>query len=137
MIDLARVRELARTPKLVPVQPQAKESPNVPKLVKVKAIKVNVVFRQGELPAIDPNNPEFTVMLGEGEPGLRDGQARFTVPCKVSAKAARKLAGWQGGAVLQGRMTIEGNRLAIVDAGFAWIDPKPADPAPEGTGGTS
>lgn len=128
MIDIRRVRELARPANKS--QPR-KEKASMSRLIKAKSIKAAIVFRQGELPVIDPANPEFTVMLGEGEPGLRDGQVRFTVPCKVSPKAARKLAAWTGGAVLQGRLVIEGNKLVLADAGFQFIDPKPAESAPE------
>jgi hypothetical protein len=40
------------------------------------------------------------------------------------AKAARKLAAHAGGAVLQGRLIVEGGKLSLADAGFTWIEPK-------------
>jgi hypothetical protein len=87
------------------------------KRIDINAIKANIVFGQGQLPALDPNDPEFTLVLGSVE-----------VRGKVNAKAARKLAQHQGGAVLQGRLLAEGGKLVLLDAGFTWIDPKPAAP---------
>jgi hypothetical protein len=38
----------------------------------------------------------------------------------------RKPAQHTGGAVLQGRLIVEGgNRLTLAEAGFSWIDPRP------------
>jgi hypothetical protein len=55
----------------------------------------------------------------------------------VNAKAARKLAQHNGGAALQGRLIVEGGKLVLAEAGFTWIDPKPAAEATaEGGGGT-
>jgi hypothetical protein len=44
---------------------------------------------------------------------------------QVNPKAARKLAQHRGGAVLQGKLVVEGGKLDLIDAGFTWIDPKP------------
>jgi hypothetical protein len=76
--------------------------------------KLNVVFPEGSLPAIDPNKPEFTLVLGKLE-----------IRGKVSAKSARKLGVHKGGAALQGRLVVENGTLCLIEAGFAWIDPKP------------
>jgi hypothetical protein len=82
--------------------------------IPITAIKANIVFPEGKLPTIDAARPEFVLQLGPVE-----------ISGKVNAKAARKLAAHNGGAVLQGRLVVEGDRLALLDAGFTWIDPKP------------
>jgi hypothetical protein len=84
------------------------------KRVHITSAKLNVVFREGELPAIDPADPAFVLVLG----GLE-------IAGKVNPKAARKLAQHNGGAVLQGKLVCEGGKPALLDAGFTWIDPKP------------
>ncbi len=83
--------------------------------ITVASAKLTVVFAEGKLPAIDPQNPEFEIHLGA---------TRITA--KINAKAARKLATWAGGAVLQGKLIELDGRLVLGDAGFSWIDPKPA-----------
>jgi hypothetical protein len=35
----------------------------------------------------------------------------------------RELAQHTGGAVLQGRLLVEGGKLVLAEAGFSWIDP--------------
>ena len=83
--------------------------------IDIGSAKLAVVFPEGKLPAIDPNNPSFVLALGG-----------FEIAGKVNAKAARKLAAWAGGVVLQGRLIVEGGtRLTLAEAGFSWIDPKP------------
>jgi hypothetical protein len=89
------------------------------KRIDINAIKANIVFPEGKLPALEPNDPEFTLVLG----GLE-------IHGKVNAKAARRLAQHQGGAVLQGRIVAEGDKLVLLDGGFTWIEPRPATPAP-------
>jgi len=84
------------------------------KRVDVPSAKLTVVFPEGKLPAIDPADPAFVLVLG----GLE-------VHAKVNAKAARKLAQHRGGAVLQGKLVVEGGKPGLLDAGFTWIDPKP------------
>jgi hypothetical protein len=84
----------------------------------VPSMKVSVVFPEGRLPAINPNDPAFVLVLGG-----------FEIAGKVNAKAARKLAQHKGGAVLQGKLVVEGGKLALLDAGFSWIDPKVVEPA--------
>jgi hypothetical protein len=81
--------------------------------ISITSAKLNVVFPEGKLPAIDPNNPAFVLVLGTVE-----------IHGKVNAKAARKLAAHPGGAVLQGRLVVEAGRLNLLDAGFAWLEPK-------------
>jgi hypothetical protein len=83
--------------------------------ITITSAKLNVVFPEGKLPAIDPGNPAFALVLGAVE-----------IQAKVNAKAARKLAAHTGGAVLQGRLVVEGGRLNLLDAGFSWIEPKSA-----------
>jgi hypothetical protein len=79
----------------------------------ITSAKLSVVFPEGKLPAIDPADPAFVLVLGGVE-----------IRGKVNAKAARKLAQHQGGAVLQGRVIVEAGKLSLADAGFTWIDPK-------------
>jgi hypothetical protein len=92
------------------------------KRIDINAIKANIVFPEGKLPAIDPARPEFVLALGPVE-----------ITARVNPKAARRLAAHQGGAVLQGRLIVENGKLTLADAGFTWIDPKPAAP-PTGQG---
>jgi hypothetical protein len=87
------------------------------KRIDITAIKANIVFPEGKLPAIEPNDPEFTLNLGGTE-----------IRGKVNAKAARRLSQHQGGAVLQGRLIVENGKLTLADAGFTWIDPRPPQP---------
>jgi hypothetical protein len=75
--------------------------------------KLAVVFPEGKLPAVDPNNPSFVLALGG-----------FEIAGKVNAKAARKLAAHAGEAVLQGRLIVEGGKPVLAEAGFSWIEPK-------------
>ena len=69
------------------------------KRVDIASAKVSVVFPEGKLPAIDPANPAFVLVLG----GLE-------IQSKVNAKAARKLAQHPGGAVLQAELVAEGGK---------------------------
>ena len=95
------------------------------KRIDIGSAKLAVVFPEGKLPYIDPDNPAFLLNLGG-----------FEIVAKVNAKAARKLASWAGGAVLQGRLIVEGGtRLTLAEAGFSWIDPKPKAEATAGGGG--
>jgi hypothetical protein len=84
------------------------------KRIDIPSAKLNVVFPEGKLPGIDPNDPSFTLVLGG-----------FEIRGKVNAKAARKLAAHTGGAVLQGKLIVEGGKLSLAEAGFSWIEPKP------------
>ncbi len=90
------------------------------KRVDIASAKLAVVFPEGNLPAIDPADPAFALVLGGWE-----------IRSKVNPKAARKLAQHRGGAVLQGKLVAEGGELNLLDAGFTWIDPK-AEAATEG-----
>ena len=92
--------------------------------IDIGSAKLAVVFREGSLPQVDPNDPSFTLVLGG-----------FEITARVNAKAARKLASWTGGAVLQGRLICEGTRLSLLDAGFSWIEPGPKDGAEAAAGG--
>jgi hypothetical protein len=88
--------------------------------------KLNIVFPEGKLPAIDPANPSFVLDLG-----------RYAIRAQVNAKAARKLAAHQGGAVLQGKLVAQTDGLVLLEAGFTWLEPRavpatnPGAPAPE------
>jgi hypothetical protein len=94
------------------------------KRIDIGSAKLAVVFPEGKLPGIDPNEPNFTLALGG-----------FEIRASVNPKAARKLAAHAGGAVLQGKLVSEGGKLALLDAGFSWIEPKPqAEAATEGGG---
>ena len=88
----------------------------------IPSAKLTVVFPEGKLPAIDPADPAFTLVLGD-----------FEIHGRVNPKAARKLAQHKGGAVLQGKLIVEGGKLSLADAGFTWIEPK-AEAATEGGG---
>jgi hypothetical protein len=88
----------------------------------IPSAKLTVVFPEGKLPAIDPADPAFTLVLGDLE-----------IHGRVNPKAARKLAQHKGGAVLQGKLIVEGGKLSLADAGFNWIEPK-AEAATEGGG---
>ena len=90
--------------------------------IEIASAKLNVVFREGSLPAISPDDPSFLLDLG----GVQ-------IVGSVNAKAARKLAAHQGGAVLQGKLVADKGRLVLLEAGFQFIDPKPA--AAEGAEG--
>jgi hypothetical protein len=83
------------------------------KRIDIASAKLNVVFPEGKLPGIDPNDPSFVLVLGGIE-----------IRGKVNAKAARKLAAHVGGAVLQGRLIVDGGKLSLAEAGFSWIEPK-------------
>ncbi len=91
----------------------------VMKNIQIPSAKIAVVFRPGELPRVDPANPIFNLTLG-----------RTTIECRINAKSARKLAIHPHGAVLQGRLVETDGRLALLDAGFQWLEPKPAPPPP-------
>ena len=95
------------------------------KRIDIASAKLAVVFPAGKLPGIDPNDPNFTLALGG-----------FEIRASVNPKAARKLAAWAGGAVLQGRLIVsDDGKLVLADAGFTWIEPKPqAEAATEGGG---
>jgi hypothetical protein len=94
------------------------------KRIDIGSAKLTVVFPAGKLPAIDPNDPSFTLVLGG-----------FEIRGKVNAKAARKLAAWAGGVVLQGRLIESGGKLSLLDTGFTWIEPKPQAKATTEGGG--
>jgi hypothetical protein len=83
------------------------------KRVEITSAKLNVVFPEGELPSINPADPAFELVPGG-----------FEIGGKVNPKAARKLAVHKGGAVLQGKLIVEGGKLSLADAGFNWIEPK-------------
>jgi hypothetical protein len=84
--------------------------------ISIQSAKLNAVFKAGSLPRIDPNSPEFIIDLGG-----------FQILARVNAKAARKLAIHQGGAVLQGRLVVEHGKPVLLEGGFQWIDPKPVE----------
>jgi hypothetical protein len=80
----------------------------------IPSAKLTVVFPEGKLPAIDPADPAFVLVLGSLE-----------IHGKVNPKAARKLAQHRGGAFLQGKLVVDGGQFDLLDAGFTLIDPKP------------
>jgi hypothetical protein len=79
----------------------------------IASLKATVVFPEGKLPMIAAADPAFVLVLGG-----------FEIRGSVNPKAARKLAVHKGGAVLQGKLIVEGGKLALADAGFSWIEPK-------------
>ena len=72
------------------------------KTIAPKSMKLTCPFKQGELPQIPWEAPQFELVLG----GMR-------IQVKVSAKAARKLAVHPGGAVLQGTLVVQAGRLVL------------------------
>jgi hypothetical protein len=84
------------------------------KVINIQSAKLNVVFRAGELPTIDPTRPVFTLQLGSHQ-----------IHVAVNSKAARKLAVHAGGAVLGGRLVSEGGALKLLESGFQFLGPKP------------
>jgi hypothetical protein len=94
------------------------------KRIDIGSAKLAVVFPEGKLPYIDPDNPAFLLNLGG-----------FEIRGRVNAKAARKLASWAGGAVLQGRLLGADGELLLADAGFSWTDPRPSAPVEAAAGG--
>jgi hypothetical protein len=94
------------------------------KRITIGGMKVNIVFREDQLPALDPNDPSFLLVMGSVE-----------IRGRVHAKAARKLAVHKGGVVLQGRLVVEAGNLVLTDAGFSWIDPKPKAETEAAAGG--
>jgi hypothetical protein len=93
------------------------------KRIDITSAKLNIVFPEGKLPTLDPTDPAFILALGGTQ-----------IHGRVNAKAARKLAVHPGGGVLQGRLVVEGGRLNLLDAGFSWIEPKPAESVAVSTG---
>jgi hypothetical protein len=83
--------------------------------IKISSLKAVVSFKAGELPRVDPNDPVIKIVLGTVE-----------ITARINAKSARKLAVHPGGAVLQGKLSVEGGRLVLAEAGFQFLDPKPA-----------
>ncbi|MGA2705910.1 MAG: hypothetical protein ABSH35_33115 [Isosphaeraceae bacterium] len=83
--------------------------------IPVTALKITLPFRAGELPAIDAADPSFTIELGS-----------LKIQARISPKSARKLASHPGSAVLQGRLVAAQAGLVLEQAGFSWIDAKPA-----------
>jgi hypothetical protein len=81
--------------------------------VPISSLKVNVIWKAGSLPAVSPDDPQFTLDLD----GLK-------IVVRVNAKAARKLAAHQGGAVLQGRLVKQDGNLVLLEAGFQYLEQK-------------
>jgi hypothetical protein len=102
------------------------------------SIPVNIVFRQGRLPTkeIDPASGEFVLQLAAMAPAVVKDLGVIKIAGQVSAEAAQKLAAHKGGAVLQGRITVEDGKLVLLDAGLTFLDPKPAQPPPAPSGPT-
>ena len=86
-------------------------------VIPIVSAKFTTVFKPGDLPRIDPDKPVFQLNL-EG----------LVIEVRVNAKAARKLAAWTGGTVLQGNLRYSDGRLSLAEAGFQFLDPKPAPP---------
>jgi hypothetical protein len=83
----------------------------------VQSAKLAIVFEAGNLPDVDPADPQIVVNL--------DG---VKISTKVNSKAARKLKTHSGGAILQGRLMVERGSLVLTDAGFQFLEsaPKPS-----------
>jgi hypothetical protein len=89
------------------------------KTILIQSAKLNIVFRAGELPSIDPRDPRFLLRLGQ-----------HSIEVEISAKSARKLAVHPGPGILQGRLVSADGRLMLLEAGFQFPEVKPADPTP-------
>jgi hypothetical protein len=85
----------------------------------ITSAKLNIVLPAGGLPVVDPEDPRIVINM--------DG---IKISAKVTAKAARKLGAHQGAAILQGRLMVERGELALLDAGFQFLDPRPATVEP-------
>ena len=86
--------------------------------IDVSAAKFALSFKAGQLPRIDPNNPQFVINLS----GCR-------ILSKISAKAARKLQVHAGGAVLTGKLIVQNRELYLAEAGIQFLDvPPPHNP---------
>ena len=116
MIDRKRVREKAQAAKDDHGGRVRNEKRCEVTRLDIANAKVAIVFPEGKLPAIDPDHPEFVLVLGGVE-----------IHGKVNPKAARKLAVHKGGAVLQGKLFFDAGKLSLADAGFSWIEPKTAE----------
>ena len=86
------------------------------RVINLQSLKVAVPFKAGSLPRIDPADGAFLLDLG----GVK-------IAGKVNGKAARKAASWEGGAVLQGKLIVEGGELVLVDAGFQFLEVRPVE----------
>jgi hypothetical protein len=84
------------------------------KRLDITRAKFSVAFPERKLPAIDPADPRFVLVLS----GLE-------IHGKVNPKAPRKLAQHRGGAVLQGEGGRRGRQAQSPRRGFTWTDPKP------------
>jgi hypothetical protein len=84
--------------------------------------KLSIHFKAEALPRIDPADPRFTIDLGGA-----------TIQATVNAKAAKRLAMHQGGAVLQGKLVADRGKLVLTEAGFQLLEPKPAAATVEAT----
>ncbi len=84
--------------------------------ITVPSLKIAYMFTEGNLPAVDPSDPRFTIALGPA-----------TIEVRINRKAAARLSAHHGGAVLQGRlMAGPNNTLVLAEAGFTWLEPRPA-----------
>ena len=91
-------------------------------IVEATNLKVVLPFKAGNLPAVDPANPMIKIKLG-----------KLNIMCKISPKAARKLAIHAGSAVLQGRLMFDGGgSLVLSEAGFQFVEQRPAEPVAGG-----
>jgi hypothetical protein len=81
--------------------------------IPIQTAKLSIAFPPGSLPSVAPQKPELTLDLGDG----------YLIWVSISPKSARKLAAWQGSAVLQGRLVRGSAGLKLLDAGFTFIDP--------------
>jgi hypothetical protein len=81
--------------------------------IEITSAKISIIFPEDRLPAIDPAHPSFVIALG--------GHA---IQAGVNVKAARKLATHEGGAVLEGKLVAQGDKLVLIEAGFTWLEPR-------------
>ena len=86
-------------------------------VIPIASAKFTTVFKPGSLPAVDSDRPVFQLNL-EG----------LVIEVRVNA-GARKLAAWTG-APYSGNLRYSDGQLSLAEAGFQFLDPKPAPAAP-------
>ena len=85
-------------------------------MFEITGLKATLAFKAGQIPRIGPADPTLLLSLGG-----------IFVSARVSPKAARKAATWAGPAILQGRLAWQDNQLQLLECGFQFVEPKPAE----------
>src|SRR4029078_12012980 len=80
----------------------------------IPSAKLTVVFPEGKLPAIDPAEPAFILVLGS-----------YEIWGKLNPKAARKLGQHKRGSVLQGKLIVTLASCLWPTRAFPGSNPRP------------